>query len=53
MAPVAMESVGGVTEIEDTGTGAAVIVTAADEDFVGSATLVAVMVAEPVLAGAV
>jgi hypothetical protein len=53
VAPVAIELVGGVTEIEDTATGAAVTVTAADEDFVGSATLVAVMVTEPVFAGAV
>jgi len=40
-------------EIEETGTGAAVTVTVADADFVGSATLVAVIVAEPVFAGAV
>src|SRR5215813_868113 len=51
--PVRMEPVAGVTATEETGTGAAVIVTVADEDFVGSATLVAVMVAVPVLAGAV
>ena len=46
----------GETETELTpgvGTGAAVMVTVAEADFVESATLVAVMVAEPALAGAV
>jgi hypothetical protein len=50
---VATEPVVGETETEETATGAAVMVTVADADFVGSATLVAVMVAEPVFAGAV
>lgn len=53
MAPVTMEALTGVTEIEETAGGAAAIVTLAEADFVGSATLVAVMVAEPVFAGAV
>ena len=53
VAPVTIEALTGVTEIEETAGGAAAIVTLAEADFVGSATLVAVMVAEPVLAGAV
>jgi hypothetical protein len=53
VAPVLIEPTAGVTEIEETATGAAVTVTVADEDFAGSATLVAVIVAEPVFAGAV
>jgi hypothetical protein len=50
---VSTEADAGDTEIEDTATGAAVIVTLAEEDLVGSATLVAVIVAVPVFAGAV
>ena len=53
VAPVTMEAVTGVSEIEETAGGAAAIVTLAEADFVGSKTLVAVMVAEPVFAGAV
>lgn len=53
VAPVSNEADAGDTEIEDTATGAAVTVTLAEEDFVGSATLMAVMVAVPVFAGAV
>ena len=53
VAPVATEPVVGDTEIEETAGAAAVTVTAADADFVGSATLVAVIVAVPVFAGAV
>jgi hypothetical protein len=53
VAPVRTEALAGVTETADTGTGAAVTVILADEDFVVSATLVAVTVAEPVFAGAV
>ena len=53
VAPVTMEAVTGVTEIEETMAGAAAIVILAEADFVGSKTLVAVMVAAPVFAGAV
>jgi len=53
VAPVTMEALTGVTEIDETAGGAAAIVIWAEADFVGSATLVAVMVAEPVFAGAV
>jgi hypothetical protein len=53
VAPVSNEADAGDTEIEDTATGAAVTVTLADADLVVSATLVAVMVAVPVFAGAV
>ena len=47
------EAVAGVREIEDTGTGEELTVTVAEADLVGSATLVAVMTAAPVFAGAV
>ena len=53
VAPVRMEALPGVTEIEETAGGAAAIVTLAEADLVGSKTLVAVIVAEPVFAGAV
>jgi hypothetical protein len=53
VALVSTEADAGDTEMEDTGTGAAVTVTLAEEDLVGSAALVAVTVAEPVFAGAV
>ena len=53
VAPVMREADAGVIETAETGTGAATMVSLAEEDFVGSATLVAVTVAEPVFAGAV
>jgi len=50
---VVTEPAKGVIETADTAGAAAVIETVAEEDFVGSATLVAVMTAAPVFAGAV
>jgi molybdopterin biosynthesis enzyme MoaB len=53
VAPVTTEAAAGVSEIDETAGAVAAIVTLAEADFVGSKTLVAVMVAEPVFAGAV
>ena len=50
---VVTEPAKGVSETEDTAGAAEVIETVAEADFVGSATLVAVMMAAPVFAGAV
>jgi hypothetical protein len=53
VAAVFTEPLAGETETEDTAGAAAEMVTVAEADFVGSATLVAVMTAAPVFAGAV
>jgi hypothetical protein len=53
VAPVTTEAAAGVSEMDETAGAVAAIVTLAEADFVGSKTLVAVMVAEPVFAGAV
>jgi hypothetical protein len=53
VAPVTTEAAAGVSEIDETAGAVVAIVTLAEADFVGSKTLVAVMVAEPVFAGAV
>jgi len=50
---VTIEAAAGVREIEETAGGVAAIVTVAEADFVGSKTLVAVILAVPVFAGAV